>query len=214
MGGGNNVTRGGSLRLGGDARSFVAKHSDLNILCILEQAGARELEQLHSGGGVVGAQGNSVAGGFHHGRAAAGRGYFRHRDAGYEAPASHALRAAISCRTSRCPWNFTGSGGARTAHESGCVAAVGTGGAGEAEGARRHHAGVGVRVLRAVPPRCDCPGPSIPATKREAVNAIAALTGANPAPFLSVLDLREGKLKEKDLAVDSTLEMYLSLSKW
>lgn len=27
---------------------FLAEHSDLNILCIVERAGARELEQLHS----------------------------------------------------------------------------------------------------------------------------------------------------------------------
>ena len=46
LAGGSNVT---ALVLYGSAvtQEFVAKHSDLNILCILDQAGARELEQLH-----------------------------------------------------------------------------------------------------------------------------------------------------------------------
>jgi len=40
---------------------------------------------------------------------------------------------------------------------------------------------------------------------------IAALTGANPTAFQSILDLREGKRKANDLDVEATLNAYLEL---
>ena len=49
-------------------------------------------------------------------------------------------------------------------------------------------------------------GQPAPATKREAVNAVAAITSANPSAFLSILDLREGKRKERGIAADTTLQ--------
>jgi hypothetical protein len=52
-------------------------------------------------------------------------------------------------------------------------------------------------------------GHPAPSTKRDSVNAIASVTGADPAPFLSILDLREGKRREQEIPVDSTLQMYL-----
>jgi predicted nucleotidyltransferase len=48
-----------------------------------------------------------------------------------------------------------------------------------------------------------------PAGKREAVAGIAALTGADPAAFASILDLRAGRVKEKDVRIEATLQMYL-----
>jgi len=48
-----------------------------------------------------------------------------------------------------------------------------------------------------------------PASKREAVSAIALLASADPAAFHSVLDLREGKRKEKAIDVDAALQGYL-----
>jgi predicted nucleotidyltransferase len=45
--------------------------------------------------------------------------------------------------------------------------------------------------------------------KREAVEAMATITGANPAGFQTILDFRAGKLKEKDIDVEATLQTYL-----
>jgi hypothetical protein len=49
----------------------------------------------------------------------------------------------------------------------------------------------------------------LPATKREAVSAIAAYTGANPAGFHSILDLREGTKKTGQVDVEGSLNSYL-----
>lgn len=45
--------------------------------------------------------------------------------------------------------------------------------------------------------------------KREAVEAMAVVTGANPAGFQTVLDFRAGKIKEKEIDVEVTLQTYL-----
>jgi predicted nucleotidyltransferase len=52
-------------------------------------------------------------------------------------------------------------------------------------------------------------GQPIPLGKREAVNSIAALTSADPSSFHLILDLREKKRKEKEIDVDATLQPYL-----
>jgi hypothetical protein len=54
-------------------------------------------------------------------------------------------------------------------------------------------------------------GHDMPPTKRETVNAIAALTGANPTAFQTVLDLREGKRKQSEIDVEGSLNAYLEL---
>jgi len=45
--------------------------------------------------------------------------------------------------------------------------------------------------------------------KREAVEAMATITGANPSGFQTILDFRAGKLKEKEIDVEATLHTYL-----
>ncbi len=52
-------------------------------------------------------------------------------------------------------------------------------------------------------------GTPMPATKREAVAAVAALTGADPSAFHAVLDLREGKRKPRSIDVEASLHAYL-----
>jgi len=52
-------------------------------------------------------------------------------------------------------------------------------------------------------------GQEMPGNQRGTVDAVAAATGANPAPFHAMLDLRAGNRKEKDLDVEATLQMYL-----
>jgi hypothetical protein len=53
-------------------------------------------------------------------------------------------------------------------------------------------------------------GQPLPATKREAITAAAALTSADPTPFQSLLDLREGKKKKDAIQVEATLRSYLT----
>lgn len=52
-------------------------------------------------------------------------------------------------------------------------------------------------------------GQPAPATKREAIVAVAAITGADPSAFHTVLDLREGKRKRGDVDVEASLHAYL-----
>ena len=48
-----------------------------------------------------------------------------------------------------------------------------------------------------------------PYSKREAVDGVAALAGANATGFHSILDFREGKRKEKEIDVEAALHTYL-----
>lgn len=48
-----------------------------------------------------------------------------------------------------------------------------------------------------------------PHTKGEAVDGVAALTGADASGFHSILDLRAGKLKEREVDVEAALHAYL-----
>ena len=47
-------------------------------------------------------------------------------------------------------------------------------------------------------------------TKREAIERIAKFTGADPGGFHAILGIREGKLKERDLNIESTLNQYFA----
>lgn len=45
-------------------------------------------------------------------------------------------------------------------------------------------------------------------TKREAIDRIAQFAGADPAGFHTILGVREGKVKERDIDVEKTLNQY------
>jgi hypothetical protein len=47
-------------------------------------------------------------------------------------------------------------------------------------------------------------------TKREAIDRIAQFAGADPAGFQTILSLREGKLSERDINIEKTLNQYFS----
>lgn len=51
----------------------------------------------------------------------------------------------------------------------------------------------------------------MPGRKREAVDGMAALTGADPSGFRAILDVREGKLKPRRVDTEDTLRAYLEL---
>jgi hypothetical protein len=46
-------------------------------------------------------------------------------------------------------------------------------------------------------------------TKREALNGMASLVGADPSGFNTVLDFREGKRKESAIDIEAALQTYL-----
>ena len=48
-----------------------------------------------------------------------------------------------------------------------------------------------------------------PHTKREAVDGVAALTGADASGFHAMLDLRAGKIKEREIDPEAVLQTYL-----
>jgi hypothetical protein len=48
-------------------------------------------------------------------------------------------------------------------------------------------------------------------TKREAIERAAKLSGSDASGFEAILDLREGKTKEKDLEAEQTLRCYFQL---
>src|SRR5580692_3999586 len=52
-------------------------------------------------------------------------------------------------------------------------------------------------------------GEKVPATKREAITAAAKLTAADATPFHQLLDLRESKLDAKSIQVEPSLRSYL-----
>ncbi len=54
-------------------------------------------------------------------------------------------------------------------------------------------------------------GQPMPSTQRDAVDAVAALTGADPSAFHAALDVREGKQKEGDIDAEVALHNYLIL---
>ena len=52
-------------------------------------------------------------------------------------------------------------------------------------------------------------GQPMPHGKRAAVDGVAALTGADPSAFHALLEFREGKRKERDIDIEGTLHAYL-----
>ncbi len=82
-----------------------------------------------------------------------------------------------------------------------------------AEPKKRSHLGI---MLSSLPTFCVLfrhaligLGQPEPHTKREAVDGVAALTGANASGFQSILEFRAGKFKERDIDVEAVLQTYL-----
>jgi predicted nucleotidyltransferase len=188
---------------------FLAQHSDLNILCIVERAGARELEQLHSTAEWWTRQENLAPLVFTLDELRRSADVFAielldmkesHRMlfgpdflADFEVSLRlHRLQVERELRTN---WLRLRQ----------AVLAAPT--------KPKVHLGI---MLSSNSAFCTlfrhalfALGEPRPAAKREAVKAIASLTGADPSAFGSILDLREGRLKEKHLDIEATLQMYL-----
>ncbi|MGB9067948.1 MAG: hypothetical protein WCC21_05210 [Candidatus Acidiferrales bacterium] len=52
-------------------------------------------------------------------------------------------------------------------------------------------------------------GQTEPHTKREAVSGMAALTGADASGFNNILEFRAGRLKEREIDIEATLQTYV-----
>jgi hypothetical protein len=52
-------------------------------------------------------------------------------------------------------------------------------------------------------------GQPMPESKRAAVDAVSVLSGADPSAFHAILDLREGKRKESQIDIKAALQTYL-----
>lgn len=188
---------------------FTAKHSDLNILCIVERAGAGELEVLHGPVEWWTRQNNPPPLIFTLSELRQSADVFaielfdikeRHRIlygedffSQFEVPMQlHRLQVERELRTDwlRLRQAVVAAPQNKKTHLGIMLASV------SAFCALFRHALVDL-------------GQPMPVTKREAVAAMASLTGANPTAFHAVLDLREGKRKEGQIDVEASLSSYL-----
>ncbi|MGA8142894.1 MAG: hypothetical protein WB987_03270 [Candidatus Acidiferrales bacterium] len=188
---------------------FVAKHSDLNILCIVKHAAAADLEALHGvaewwmrerhpaplvftydelqrSADVFSIELFDIK---NHHRMLFGEDFFAH----LEVPL-HLHRLQVE-RELRTDWLRL---------RQAIVAAPQT---------KKAHIGM---MLASVSAFCTlfrhalaALGQPMAATKRESVDAMATLTGANPTAFHAILDLREGKRKERQIDIEASLHAYL-----
>jgi hypothetical protein len=188
---------------------FVKEHSDLNTLCVVERAGSMELERLHPVANWWTRQGNPSPLVFtfdelarsadvfaielldmksHH-RMLLGTDFFD----GLDVPLRlHRLQVE---RELRIDW---------VRLRQGILAA---------RQKKRVHFGL---MRESVATFCAlfrhaliALGQPEPLTKREAVNGVASLVGADPSSFNTILDFREGKTKERAIDIEATLQTYL-----
>jgi hypothetical protein len=188
---------------------FVAQHSDLNVLCLVERAGAPELEALHAIAEWWTRAGNPAPLVFTMDELHRSADVFaielldmkeRHRIllgedflGSFEVPLNyHRLQVE---RELRMGWLRL---------RQAILAAPQK---------RKDRLGI---MLASVSTFCAlfrhalfALGQPMPETKRQSVDALAALTGADPSAFHAILDLREGKRKESQLDIEVTLHTYL-----
>jgi predicted nucleotidyltransferase len=188
---------------------FAEKHSDINILCLVESAGAPELERLHDVAGWWMKQGNAAPLVFtlkelvrsadvfaiemldmkRHHRMLCGEDFLERLAVPmglHRAQVEHELRV-----------NWLRLRQAILA----------------APKKKKAHFGI---MSASVPVFCAlfrhsliALGQEPPPGKRAAVEAVAALTGADPSAFYALLEFREGKRRERDLDIEATLHAYL-----
>ena len=188
---------------------FVAKHSDLNILCVVGHAGAIELERLGPVAEWWRRQGNAGLLVFTFDELRRSADVFaielldmkqRHRMLfgqdfleSFEVPLRlHRLQVERELRTNwvRLRQAVLTAPQKEKSHLAIMVASS------SAFCSLFRHALVAL-------------GQAMPSSKRDAVDGVATLAGANPSAFHSILDLREGKRKEKEIDIEAALQTYL-----
>lgn len=188
---------------------FLAKHSDLNILCLVDQAGSPELEQLHSTADWWMREGNPAPLIFtmneltrsadvfaiemldmkRHHRMLLGEDFLEHLEVPMQL---HRAQVERELRTDwlRLRQAVLAAPRKKRAHMGIMMASV------AAFCALFRHALIAL-------------GQPATHTKREALAGVAALTGADPSGFEAILDFREGKRKERQLDIEAVLHTYL-----
>lgn len=188
---------------------FLAKHSDLNILCLVERAAAAELQELHSAAEWWMSQGNRAPLVFtleelirsadifsielldmkQHHRMLFGDDFLE----GFEVPLR--LHRVQVERELREGWLRLRQAVLAAPREKAVYLRI---------------------MLSSVAAFCTlfrhalfALGHAMPAGKREAVDGVASLAGADPSAFHAILDFREGKRKERRIDVKATLQTYL-----
>jgi hypothetical protein len=188
---------------------FTSKHSDLNILCLVERAGGGELEALHGPVDWWTHQNNPPPLIFTLAELRQSADVFaielldmkqRHRIlfgddffSNFEVPMRlHRLQVERELRTDwvRLRQAVVAAPQNKKVHLGIMLASV------SALCALFRHALVAL-------------GQTMPTTKRDAVAAMASLTGANPSAFQAVLNIRDGKRKEGEFDVEALLNSYL-----
>jgi predicted nucleotidyltransferase len=188
---------------------FSAKHSDLNVFCLVERAGSAELEALHDVAEWWIREGNPAPLVFTWDELNRSAGIFaielldmklHHRLllgddflASFEVPLHlHRLQVERELRTG---WFRLRQAILSVPHKKKARMGILLGSV-SAFCALFRHAMIAL-------------GQPLPATKREAVDAVAQLTGADPSAFHAVLDLRAGKRKESEIDIEAVLHTYL-----
>jgi len=188
---------------------FVTKHSDLNILCIVESEAATELQELHSAAEWWMRQGNRAPLVFtldelrrsadifsielldmkQHHRMLFGEDFLE----GFDVPLRlHRVQVERELRGAwlRLRQAVLAAPPKKAVHLRIMLSSV------AAFCALFRHA------LFAL-------GQAMPPGKREAVDGVASLAGADPSAFHAILDIREGKRKERGIDMDATLQTYM-----
>jgi len=188
---------------------FQQEHSDLNVLCLVKQAGHAQLEQLHPVAEWWMRQGNSAPLIFtmeeltrsadvfaiemldmkRHHRMLFGDDFLEHLEVPmrlHRAQVEHDLRV-----------NWLRLRQAILA----------------APQKKKTHLGI---MVASIPVFCAlfkhaliALGQPMPHGKRAAVDGVASLTGADPSAFHALLEFREGKRKEKQIDIEAALHSYL-----
>jgi predicted nucleotidyltransferase len=191
------------------AGDFQEQHSDLNVLCVLDQAGSAELEKLHPIAEWWVKKGNPPPLVFtmdelvrsadvfaielldikRHHRMLHGADFFE----GFDVPMNlHRLQVERELRTA---WLRLREAILTAPHKNDVHLQL---------------------MVRSVSSFCVLFRHAVLALKhgeahgkREAVEAMATITGGNPSGFQTILEFRAGKLREKEIDVEATLHAYL-----
>lgn len=188
---------------------FVAAHSDLNILCVVERATAEELEELHDVAEWWAKQGNPVPLVFTMEELQRSADVFaiemldmklRHRMlygedflAKLEVP-MHLHHLQVE-RELRSKWLRLRQAILEAPHKNRVLLQIMVGSVSVFCALFRH----AVLAL----------GQQLPHTRREAIDAMAQVTGGDASAFHAVLDVREGKKKKRQIDIEETLHAYL-----
>jgi predicted nucleotidyltransferase len=188
---------------------FLAEHSDLNILCVVERAGSAELENLHAVAEWWMRQGNAAPLIFtfeelrrsadvfaielldmkRHHRMLLGEDFLTN----FEVPLQlHRLQVERELRNS---WLRLRQAILTAPHSNKILLTLMLDSVSTFCALFRH----AVLAL----------GQAMPANKRQAVDAVAAISGADASAFHSILDLREGKRKRREIDTEAALHTYL-----